>query len=60
VPQVKLDLTGVGDIAGAAFIEPAQCQGCGICATECPAQAIQLMHYRDTQMEAKLDALIMV
>jgi heterodisulfide reductase subunit A-like polyferredoxin len=60
VPQVKLDLTGVGDIAGAAFIESAQCQGCGICVTECPARAIQLMHYRDTQVEAKLDALAVV
>ncbi len=57
VPQVKLGLTGVGKIAGAAFIEPAQCQGCGICVTECPARAIQLMHYRDTQVEAKLEAM---
>ena len=57
VPQIKLDLTGVGDIAGAAFIEPAQCQGCGICVTECPARAIQLLHYRDVQVEAKLEAM---
>jgi heterodisulfide reductase subunit A-like polyferredoxin len=60
VPQVKLDLTGVGQIAGAAYIEPAQCQGCGICAAECPARAIQLMHYRDTQVEAKVGALFAV
>ena len=57
VPQVKLDLAGVGGIAGAAYIEPAQCQGCGICVAECPARAIQLMHYRDTQMAAKVEAL---
>jgi heterodisulfide reductase subunit A-like polyferredoxin len=60
VPQVKLDLTGVGEIAGAAFIEPAQCQGCGICVTECPARAIQLMHYRTSQIEAKVEALFEV
>ncbi|NOZ26440.1 MAG: FAD-dependent oxidoreductase [Chloroflexi bacterium] len=57
VPQVREDLVGAGGIQGAAYIEPAQCQGCGICAAECPAKAIQLMHYRDVQIEAKLDAL---
>ncbi|HIQ06258.1 MAG TPA: FAD-binding protein [Anaerolineae bacterium] len=57
VPQVRADLTGVGEIKGAAYIEPAQCQGCGICAAECPARAIQLMHYRDTQMQVKVEAL---
>ncbi len=55
---MKLDLTGVGEITGAAYIEPAQCQGCGICMAECPAGAIQLMHYRATQMEAKVEALV--
>ncbi len=58
VPQIQVDLAGVGGIVGAAFIEPAQCHGCGSCAAECPAKAIQLLHYRDVQMAAKLDALI--
>ncbi len=58
VPQIRLDLTGVGQIAGAAYIEPAQCQGCGICVVECPARAIQLTHYRTAQMEAKVEALL--
>ncbi len=57
VPQVKIDLTGVGNIAGAAYIEPAQCQGCGICAAACPAKAINLMHYTDAQLLPKVDAL---
>jgi heterodisulfide reductase subunit A-like polyferredoxin len=56
VPRMRVDLTGVGGIAGAAYIEPAQCQGCGICVGECPAKAIQLLHYRDEQMEAKIEA----
>jgi ferredoxin len=47
----------VGNIVGAAYIEAAMCQGCGICAAECPAQAIQLMHYRDAEMLPKIDAL---
>jgi heterodisulfide reductase subunit A len=46
----------VGKISGAAYIEPAQCQGCGICAGECPARAIELLHYRDEQMEVKIEA----
>jgi heterodisulfide reductase subunit A-like polyferredoxin len=57
VPLIKPDLTGVGNIAGAAFIEAAVCQGCGSCAAECPAAAIQLMHYTDAQMAAKVRAL---
>jgi heterodisulfide reductase subunit A-like polyferredoxin len=57
VPQIRADFTGVGGIVGAAYIEPAQCHGCGICVGECPARAIQLLHYRDTQMEAKIAAL---
>ena len=56
VPQIRSDLAGAGKIAGAAYIEPAQCQGCGICASECPAGAIQLLHYRHTQLEAELGA----
>ena len=58
VPQVKPNLTGVGNIMGAAVIEAAVCQGCGTCVSECPARAIQLLHYTDAQMAAKVDALM--
>ena len=58
VPQIVPDLTGVGSIMGAAYIEAAICQGCGSCAAECPARAIQLMHYTDPQMIAKVQALV--
>jgi heterodisulfide reductase subunit A-like polyferredoxin len=57
VPQISTNLTGVGNILGAAHIEPTICHGCGICVAECPAKAIQLMHYTDTQVLTKLDAL---
>jgi heterodisulfide reductase subunit A-like polyferredoxin len=58
VPQIRADFTGVGGIKGAAYIEPAECHGCGICVGECPARVIQLLHYRDAQMEAKVAALM--
>ena len=58
VPQIRPNLTGVGNIMGAATIEAAVCQGCGTCVAECPARAIQLMHYTDAQMAAKVDALM--
>ncbi|MFH1860199.1 MAG: FAD-dependent oxidoreductase [bacterium] len=45
---------------GVAGIEAAKCQGCGICASECPAKAIQLMNYKDTQVVAKVKALFEV
>ena len=58
VPQVQAEFDGVGGIVGAAYIEPAQCHGCGSCVAECPAQAIQLLHYRDTQVNAEIEALL--
>lgn len=57
VPQIKADLVGVGEIMGAAYVEPAICHGCGSCASECPAKAIEMKHYKDTQVLTKLDAL---
>jgi len=41
---------GVGGLGGAAFIDAAQCHGCGTCTSECPANAIQLINYTDEQM----------
>jgi heterodisulfide reductase subunit A-like polyferredoxin len=38
-------------------INEALCQGCGICASECPAKAIELAHYSDDQLMAKIEAL---
>jgi heterodisulfide reductase subunit A-like polyferredoxin len=57
VPRVSNKYTGVGEILGAAFIEPAVCHGCGTCVSECPARAIQLMHYTDAQILAKIDGM---
>ncbi len=58
VPVIQPDVLGVGETLGAAYIEPAICQGCGICVAECPAQAIDLMHYTDSQLKAKVTALL--
>ncbi len=43
-----------------AFIEPAACQGCGICASACPRKAIRLRHYSDEQVIAKTAVLTSV
>ena len=43
---------------GAAKIEPAKCQGCGVCAGACPAKAIQLLHFKDAQVVAAARALV--
>lgn len=40
-----------------AEINPVQCMGCGICAGECPAKAIQLQFYTDEQLLAKVAGL---
>ncbi len=57
IPKIVSNVTGVGNIMGAAYIEAAVCQGCGLCAAECPAKAISLMHYREAQVRAKVEAL---
>lgn len=50
VPRINED--------GVAHIEAAACQGCGICASQCPRKAIKLQHYSDAQVMAKSAALI--
>jgi heterodisulfide reductase subunit A-like polyferredoxin len=55
--RIDGELAGVGGIAGAAVVEPALCQGCGLCAAACPARAIEMSHYTDEQVMAKVDAL---
>jgi heterodisulfide reductase subunit A-like polyferredoxin len=57
-PVIVPTQIGAGGILGAAEIAAAACRGCGICAGECPAKAIQLQHYRDEQMVAKAEALL--
>jgi len=42
---------------GAAEIEMAKCQGCGLCASECPAKAITLQHFTDAQIIARCEAI---
>jgi heterodisulfide reductase subunit A-like polyferredoxin len=45
------------NVKGEAEIDLAKCKGCGSCAAECPARAIELMHFRDPQLWAKCSAL---
>ncbi len=59
-PRINPELVGTGAIKGAAEIPAAACQGCGLCVAECPAKAIQLMHYRDEQVLAKEEALFVM
>jgi heterodisulfide reductase subunit A len=42
---------------GHAFMEPAICQGCGVCVGECPGKAIKLQFFSDEQLLAKVGAL---
>ncbi len=39
------------------YIHPFACQRCGICAAECPMDAIQITGYSDQEVELKLTAL---
>lgn len=57
VPKMSAEYLGSGKIIGAAYIEPATCHGCGVCAGECPAKAIDLAHYADEQLIVAVKAL---
>jgi heterodisulfide reductase subunit A-like polyferredoxin len=50
IPRIDPAKAGVGDLAGAAYVEPTLCQGCGTCVAECPAKAIQLRNFEDAQI----------
>jgi len=41
----------------AAFIDPVKCQGCGVCVSECPAKAITMENFTDSQIIAQETAL---
>ncbi|MDR0310477.1 MAG: FAD-dependent oxidoreductase, partial [Acidobacteriota bacterium] len=43
---------------GEAEIDLAKCKGCGSCSAECPARAIDLMHFCDTQLWEKAKAMV--
>ena len=49
VPQINQE--------NVSWINEAMCQGCGTCASECPAMVIQLSHYEDDQLSAKIKTL---
>jgi heterodisulfide reductase subunit A len=49
VPQINKD--------NVSEINKALCHGCGICAAECPANTIELEHFEDDQLSAKIKAL---
>jgi heterodisulfide reductase subunit A len=41
-------------------VESAKCMGCGICASECPARAIQLNHFKSDYFKIMIDNLFNV
>ena len=43
---------------GVSYIDPALCQGCGVCASECPAKTIKLNWYEDNQLLSKVETLL--
>jgi len=43
---------------GVSEIDEALCRGCGVCAAECPAKAIELNWYEDNQILCKVESLL--
>jgi len=51
VPQFNVE-------KGEIQIDPALCQGCGVCACVCPRQAINLNNYEDDQITCEIETLL--
>ncbi len=51
VPKFNVD-------KGEIEIDPALCQGCGVCACVCPRQAINLNNYEDDQITCEIETLL--
>ena len=49
---IKIDETEV------AVVDDINCDGCGICATCCPTQAIDIRYFRDDQLYSEIAALL--
>jgi len=43
---------------GEIIIDPALCQGCGVCACVCPRQTINLNNYEDDQITCEIETLL--
>ena len=41
-----------------AIVDEINCDGCGICATCCPTQAIDIRYYRDQQLYAEISGIL--
>ncbi|WP_371371595.1 FAD-dependent oxidoreductase [Sporomusa aerivorans] len=50
IPQITREKKEMG----AAYIPPADCRGCGMCASECPNKAIFVHHYQDDEVLARV------
>ncbi|MDR3592107.1 MAG: FAD-dependent oxidoreductase [Negativicutes bacterium] len=51
VPKISRELKEMGS----ASIEAAECRGCGICAAECPNNAIEQCQYENDRLKARID-----
>ncbi|RLA91064.1 MAG: heterodisulfide reductase [Deltaproteobacteria bacterium] len=45
--------------SGLPEVQTEVCQGCGICAAECPAEAIQMSRVSDAEIEAQIEAALL-
>ncbi len=45
-------------VKGEIEIDPALCQGCGVCACVCPRQTINLNNYEDDQITCEIETLL--
>ncbi|MCM0760687.1 MULTISPECIES: FAD-dependent oxidoreductase [Sporomusa] len=54
IPQITREKKEMG----AAYIPPADCRGCGMCASECPNKAIFVHHYQDDEVLSRVETAL--
>jgi len=57
-PYTIVQITRDKKEMGAAYIPPADCRGCGMCASECPNKAIFVHHYQDDEVLARVETAL--
>ncbi|MHC1569213.1 MAG: 4Fe-4S binding protein, partial [Candidatus Syntropharchaeia archaeon] len=57
-PYGAIEMVKIDEVKWRARVNEVVCKGCGICTGECPARAVNVKHFKDNQILAKLEGIL--